>query len=46
MTKPIRESPFYLNMYGTFDDGYRKNYITPNICIGDMNSSNKYKLSV
>ena len=33
------ESPFYLNMCGMIDDGYRKNYITPNICIGDMDSS-------
>ena len=33
------DSPFYFNMNGFIDDGFRKNYITPNICIGDFLSS-------
>lgn len=37
--KTTMDSPFYFNMNGLIDDGFRKNYITPNICIGDCESS-------
>jgi len=39
MIKSGKDSPFYMNLLGEIDDGMRKDWIIPTVCIGDYNSS-------